>query len=585
MPGSDPQTQLGYTSNKEMSQDFLIPMINRILEKGGVKLTANDDGICNGLAAVYIKYALQGKSSEFAAMLNAINQRGQQAIMEGINESPLPSTSSDSEISDSDINRFIQEVVFCFLPDEFNKQLSQVDAVHLVTVPVEKHIENPDGNVTQVSEPQKLQSVYKLGLVAEKGAWKQIFNKMRAPDTAWHVGSLDHAVAVHVNKEGNFEVYDPNYRKIAVFKDGHPKPESTAAGQLENFLFRRFAMETNKMALTIDVVAHPQAAIDFNFPDKASFIIDNLSRRYPDVKNDALKNSKGAPYNQLAMAARINDTEMLKLWLEKGSSSSHVALLAAVQDNRLDSLEVLLENQYRHCLNDPENSPLSAYYDAVKVALKKGRTESLGKLLNDHDIRLSISQLLQNNAQGTEFQLELLSNAAKSRNPYCIRILTDFLKDNVPDLDFAQLINSGNVLEIAREAGNPQCVQILKNLVAEKPGIAQDSANDLNSAEDEMPAYPSNEEEVKHFIWRLPSFREVISMIVDKIASFFRSSKAETDSSTQKYKTQIDEVKSVTPLSDAPAATSQSIKSRLSIEKASNEEVSEASSFLSKPSG
>ncbi|WP_133138701.1 hypothetical protein [Legionella genomosp. 1] len=136
------------------------------------------------------------------------------------------------------------------------------------------------------------------------------------------------------------------------------------------------------------------------------------------------------------------------------------------------------------------------------------------------------------------------------------------------------------MLEIAREAGNPQCLQILKNLVAEKPGMAQDSANDLNSADDEMPAYPSNEEEVKHFIWRLPSFRAVISMIVDKIASFFRSSKAETDSSTQKYKKQIDEVKSVTPISEDPAATSQSIKSRLSIEKASNEDAPEAPNSL-----
>lgn len=116
MSNKSPLPDFGFTSVKGMEQAYIIPMINLILQEGDIELSANDNGICNGLAAVYVQYALEGKSSQFARILDAINRKG-----ELLAQKKDPESIKNQTVSDSEINQFIREVLNAYLPQEFNK--------------------------------------------------------------------------------------------------------------------------------------------------------------------------------------------------------------------------------------------------------------------------------------------------------------------------------------------------------------------------------------------------------------------------------------------------------------------------------
>ncbi|MFC3909834.1 hypothetical protein ACFORL_12200 [Legionella dresdenensis] len=518
-----------YEESKIIEQSDIIPMINNILKRKGIDLQADVDGICNGLAAVYIKYALQGKASKFAEMLEVIQRKGKDASIElGVFAASgrMYSLNPNSSEFDSDVSKFIQEVLLAFLPGEFDNSLGQADGLHALTVPVKKTVkDDSDEMVREVEIPQQMQRLYKLGLVADINAWKQIFNDMRAPGTAWHVGSLNHAIAVFVNKDGNFEVYDPNYPKISVFKDGEPDPASTAGEQLELFLRTQYQLNNGtRMALTIDVVAHPESKINFQFPDKESIIRD-VDKEGSNMKNAHLSsNGPITVYNQLVMAAKLNDTEMLKLWLERGAEGSQVALTFAAMESRLDAIDVLLDQKYRNCLNDKNGDPTPAYLNGISEALKAGRSAVLEKLLNNPDVSSKIVAFLQNGNDGKKYQAQFLESAASLKSPDCIRILVGYLEKNIPGLDMADMIRSNDAVQLAEKSGDAQCLQLLKNLSSAEPAQAHNNDHESTFANIKLPPHPSNKQGFAEFISDLASgWKEALREIKETINSRFRA--------------------------------------------------------------
>ncbi|RAP36194.1 hypothetical protein B1207_08560 [Legionella quinlivanii] len=521
MSNKSPLPDFGFTSVKGMEQAYVIPMINLILQEGDIKLSANDNGICNGLAAVYVQYALEGKSSQFAKILDAINRKG-----ELLAQKTDPESIQNQTVSDSEINKFIQEVLNAYLPQEFNKKLSQEDAVLNLKVPVAQPAPGPDGDVTTVNVPMKLQRVYNIGLVAERGDWRNIFNRMRVPDTAWTVRTPTHAIAVSVNKEGNFEVYDPNNNKIRVFKDGD---KVNAASKLANFLSREaFATEQGPLEtipLTINVMAHPESTIaPDSFPDKENFIIKNIIKNNPERANASADVGDNVHFNQLTMAAIQDDKDLIEAWFRNGASDSRMALKMAARDNKLEAMTILLDEQYRNFLNDADGDPSVAYLAASKIALQAGRLEAFEKLLADDFVRDTLDKHVQNEQHGKVYQLFLLKGAAASRNPECVKAVVNYLNQSVPNLNLAALIKSEDVLQIARNADDKRCLNILMAL-AEKPLAAHDADNDYTSSEDIH--YPQNEEETKQYVSRLPSFTELLSRLWNWIKSGFTSAKSE----------------------------------------------------------
>ncbi|MCW8450825.1 hypothetical protein [Legionella quinlivanii] len=538
MSNKSPLPDFGFTSVKGMEQAYIIPMINLILQEGDIELSANDNGICNGLAAVYVQYALEGKSSQFARILDAINRKG-----ELLAQKKDPESIKNQTVSDSEINQFIREVLNAYLPQEFNKKLSQEDAVLNLKVPVAQPAPGPDGDTTTVNVPMKLQRVYNIGLVAERGDWRHIFNKMRVPDTAWTVRTPTHAIAVSVNKDGNFEVYDPNNNKFRVFTDGE---KVNAAGKLANFLSREaFATEQGPLEtipLTINVMAHPSSTINHSFPDKENFIIKNIIKNNPERANASADVGDNVHFNQLTMAAIQDDKDLIEAWFRNGASDSRMALKMAARDNKLEAMTILLDEQYRSFLNDADGDPSVAYLAASKIALQAGRLQAFVKFLEDGFVRQTLDKHVQNEQHGKVYQLFLLKGAAASRNPECVKAVINYLNESVPNLNLAALIKSEDVLDIARNAGDQRCLNILKTL-AEKPQMAHDS--------DEEADYPQNEEETKEYVSRLPSFTELLSRLWNWIKSGFSSPK----SAQSKISEQDEAIK---PL----IATSQYYKSR-----------------------
>lgn len=472
-----------------IAQSTVVPMLNLYLQANKIDLKANETGICNGLAAVYCRYALEGKEAEFLAMLRYIERKGEEisyAQKHGV--PPPPSTDNElSTLDDSKVNKFIGEVIFTYLPKEFDKRLNQDDSIQFL-----KFLSN-DGITTKQAVKE-----YNIGLVANVADWGRIFDKLKAEDTAWTVGTPTHAISVSV-KNGQFRVYDPSHNKLDICQNGKE------LAKLLSTIFPEKDKAAKLLPLTINICSHPDKPSNHQYPTK-ELIFKNLLKKDPGKINQFVE-INGNKFDSLAMAVLQNDIAQIRLSFLKGATNPEVAFKLAARDNRLQALDVLLEEEHRKLIKDPDK----VYVEACRLALEVGRYEAFEKLIQDEKVNHAFYAHLSE----TKNQVQCLNLVAGSGNPQCIKQLVEYYTQNIVDVDIPGLIKSSKAVDLAEKSGNRRSVETLCNYAGiEVPESQQKFLVD----------FPSNDEETNIFIAGFRSFVQFIGDTLQTMINLFSRS-------------------------------------------------------------
>ncbi|KTC74389.1 hypothetical protein Lbir_0854 [Legionella birminghamensis] len=491
-------------------KNHAITMIDLILRERNTKRIHDKNRISDTLAAISAKYALEGKSDHFEDVINAIIRKGELLSQK---KDPF---NEPQQVSDREIDDFIQEVLCAYLFQESNKKHNIEDPVLNLEVPPAQSAPQPEGDLTAADAPVKLQRVYHLGMAAGKEDWATIFNNMRTPDTAWTVRTHHHTVTISVNKDGDFQVYNPSDNKFSVFKDSE---ENTAAALLSNYLFSEaFRFDSHEpIPLAINVMAHPQSTITHNFPDKEQ-IIQDIKRNHPEHVN-----RQNDPYsNPLVIAVAQNDIESLEAWLINGSNKSYLALEVAASKNNLEAMTILLDEKHRKYLSAGERSLSSIYAASIRNALRAGQLDAFEKLINDNHIRATFEELQQSNPKAYEnYQLETLKAAVFSNDAECIHAVVAYLDKAVPGIDIAKLIKPHKDKYQGTDLGD-QGFKILDALIS--PQNEQEQHQGTNQAAldaDQQSTAPQTQEEIKEYVSKLPSFTQIMQSLWEGIKKGF----------------------------------------------------------------
>lgn len=203
------------------NQGKIINAVNLCLkQKGNIDFILNKKGICAGLAALYIKYALGNKTPQFFYLLDQL--------------ATLPSTYRLGE--NHAIDDFIIKVEKAFHADEYsNYEILQSD--------IEKFMDI--GN-------KPLKNEFNLGVITDEEHWKDIFKQIGRNNRSYFIANKNHAIALSFNKgKYSYTLYDPNYnRKTKEFE---------TVDELVKEIKDCFEYHDDSFGLIIRTFAHPNA--------------------------------------------------------------------------------------------------------------------------------------------------------------------------------------------------------------------------------------------------------------------------------------------------------------------------------------
>lgn len=167
-------------------QERLVKRINLYLAANKLELKANEAGICQGLAALYCKYASQKDKVKFFALLEQISMQDSAALQENASE----------------INLFIQEVIYAYRPEVFTKNSGQSYTLENVRV------QNPNKE-DKNSPTNRLKPVFKFNACATENQWLKIMASIKVENGNYLLRIPGHALSLSF-VDGKFNYYDPN---------------------------------------------------------------------------------------------------------------------------------------------------------------------------------------------------------------------------------------------------------------------------------------------------------------------------------------------------------------------------------------
>lgn len=170
------------------SQALLIANINDYLQENKYTIKANEHGVCQGLAAIYCKYATQKNEKKFFELL-----------------AKIATQTKGAQKNDLEVNRFIQEVIIAFNPQIFDKNSGQSYSLENITVA------NPDKS-DKSSLHASLRSKFKFQAQTTAKQWAPIFHDVKFEGGSYLLGIKGHALAMKYENR-QFHLYDPNYEE------------------------------------------------------------------------------------------------------------------------------------------------------------------------------------------------------------------------------------------------------------------------------------------------------------------------------------------------------------------------------------
>lgn len=163
------------------SQGKIINAVNLCLkQKPNIDFELNQKGVCAGLAALYVKYALENKAAQFFSLLDQL--------------ASLPSNYRLG--SNHAIDNFIIQIDKAFRPSEYcGYEIHQGDLEKTLDI-----------------QNKPLSNELNLGLITDESCWKELIKKISRNDRSYFITSKNHAIALTF-RNGKYVVYDPNYSK------------------------------------------------------------------------------------------------------------------------------------------------------------------------------------------------------------------------------------------------------------------------------------------------------------------------------------------------------------------------------------
>ncbi|CEG57264.1 hypothetical protein [Legionella fallonii] len=422
----------------EIHQSKVINNLNNYLKWHNLPVRMNESGICNGLASVYAKYVLEGRQDEFMEKLSQIATMTTRAEL------------------DSHINHFVTEIVLSFLPQQFNKELSQSQSIETLQI---------DG--------KKLSSSFDFGMVTSDKKWISILQELQLRENeALIVRSLNHAITITKEKDG-YKVYDPNYQSgFRIFPD-----EKSLIHELHHNVFRytgQLAQITDPLGITqelssitaplglngplgmgIQVIRHP-SLIDTprEFPD-----VNVLYNQFLDPNQIAQSGNRRVSNSLFVIEA--DNVDALNLMYKKGFDGDPIDLICtACGLNKTKTLAMLLDK-----VTTADDSKLGIPFLA---ALGCGHEEAFNVLLSNSKFKTCFenSIILEKNA------LKNIKMAAVGGNEVLLeRMISSYKSIGKPtpltDVQIAEKIltyspeDKGDVIKSAMDSGSTACVNLL----------------------------------------------------------------------------------------------------------------------------
>ncbi|KTD48757.1 ankyrin repeat-containing protein [Legionella rubrilucens] len=426
-------------------QGNIIHHLNRYLDWHNKPVRMNRQGICNGLAAVYVNYALQGQTGKFQALLNSIAN--------------LSATSEWNE----EIHLFAKKVAKSFMPEEYDKTLNQLQSITTLEI---------------AGKP--LTPSFELGMTTSDTHWIQILKDIALQDDeAMIIRSVNHAASLS-KKEGQYILYDPNYSKgFKVFQS-----EKDVIHELHFNVFRYTGMlglitdsfDLSEMlspiavplelygplGLHVQVIRHPERNnTPRSFPD-----LGELFKKYFTTDQTALSSAGDHGITNLFWAILLDNKEAVKVLYDKGfNNDKHVvtACIVAASMNATQVLPLFLAQI-------KEEKDIRRMPDIFKEALREGRKEALETLLQDDNGSACFSDIILMRGNAATF----LHHAAAGGNPDILKFMLDaYQNEGAPELsekDIAQTILAGNAITAALGSKSPACVNLLYQQLKKVPG-------------------------------------------------------------------------------------------------------------------
>jgi hypothetical protein len=395
-----------------VSQELVVEKLNDYFKANNLPLKMNEGGICNGLAHVYALYALTGKEDKFYAILKAIT-----------------TGSIDSSLEPGDFELFITQVLLSFLPEKYNKELSQSNAIKTFQ--------------------DKLSSVFALGMVLDNQAWQLAFKDIDLQDDeVMIVSSVNHTIAVS-KKNGQYKIYDPNY----LWAFHTVNSERSLVNELHHGVF---CYEGNTLGLHVQVIKNKTQL------RKARSSPLSFYQRYltPDLIN---RTASIAPLKarSLLFAIECDDDESVLYLLNNGAEVSNGDLARAIIHNKVNVLRKLIEKRstFDELLCN----------SCIIAALSEGRYESFQVLMEYPAFKSQFDTLFLNTNK-----LLLVKKAALGGNIKLLEFIIDACeRDTTEEHDLATCMNrwdvfyggynNEQVLMAAIEGGSSECIKLLIN--------------------------------------------------------------------------------------------------------------------------
>ncbi|KGP63575.1 hypothetical protein EP47_05510 [Legionella norrlandica] len=161
-----------------INQGRIITAVNSCLrQKRNIDFELNKKGVCAGLAGLYIKYALENKTTEFFNILERLSKLPKDYKL-----------GCDPEISD-----FIIQIEKTFSPGQYsNYQIGQGDIDKVITI-----------------DNKPIKNEFNFGLITDAKKWEDILSAVTFNNRGYLILSQSHAISIFY-KHDTYFIYDPN---------------------------------------------------------------------------------------------------------------------------------------------------------------------------------------------------------------------------------------------------------------------------------------------------------------------------------------------------------------------------------------
>lgn len=353
-----------------VSQDIVIEKLNRYFTLQNLPLKCNEDGICNGLAYVYAQYVLIGEEEKFHRILKAI-----------------AGGNVDQSLQPGEFELFITHVLLSFLPEKYNKELSQAMSIKAFG---------------------RSETVFELGMVLNDNQWQSVIKDIDLKDDeVMLVNSINHTIAVS-RKKGKYIVYDPNY--LLGF---HPvRSEQTLIRELHKNVF---AYEGKELGLRINIVKTKSNEASLTKRNALSFYQQYVSKE--NINHIATTGETTT--KTLLLAIECNDEDSVLYLLSLGAKIDDRAIAKAIVGNHAKVLQQLIQDK---SIKD------ETVNNSIIAAIEEGRLEAFNALMTHDRFKNQFETLFLNTNKPM-----LIKLAAKGGNLQLLQLIIEKCKENKRD--------------------------------------------------------------------------------------------------------------------------------------------------------